>query len=271
MKFLKYYLKIFITIIIIMNLNNLKVAVITQSYYRKDGSTKRNLQNMFKMLEEQTYKNFKVFITGDNYQPEREFLEECNKYRGEIYVHNNNHSCRDLNLGSKIYNYWACGGVHAAYNSYIKSYEDGYNILLMLDDDDYWYPFHINNVVDNFIKYPETGFMVTNAEYVNRTLPRTNVNRIFYNNYIPRSKDCVRASTAHNSHIVGEIVIKFYKDLIDNVEKSQSSETKIDFQPGDGVLLDLFNKNIRDGKYKSLYIPIISVKKATDCNTKNIK
>ena len=45
---------------------------------------------MFKMLEAQTYKNFKVFITGDNYQPENEFIEVCNEYTGEIYLHNNN-------------------------------------------------------------------------------------------------------------------------------------------------------------------------------------
>ena len=30
------------------------------------------------MLEAQTYKKFKVFITSDNYQPESEFLEVCN-------------------------------------------------------------------------------------------------------------------------------------------------------------------------------------------------
>ena len=32
------------------------------------------------MLRAQTYKKFKVFITGDNYQPESEFMEVCNSY-----------------------------------------------------------------------------------------------------------------------------------------------------------------------------------------------
>ena len=44
------------------NKDNLKVCVITQSYYRKDGSSKNHLKNVFDMLGKQTYKNFKLFI-----------------------------------------------------------------------------------------------------------------------------------------------------------------------------------------------------------------
>lgn len=36
---------------------------------------------MFKMLEEQTYNDFKVFITGDNYQLNSEFEEICKSYK----------------------------------------------------------------------------------------------------------------------------------------------------------------------------------------------
>lgn len=42
----------------LVNKNNLKIAVITQSYYRKDGSSESCLKNMFDMLEKQTYKDF---------------------------------------------------------------------------------------------------------------------------------------------------------------------------------------------------------------------
>ena len=134
------------------------------------------------MLKRQTYKNFKVFITGDNYQPEKEFLEVCNEYKGEIYIHNNNHSCRDLKLGP-IENYWRCGGLYAVYHSYNKALEEGYEIAIMLDDDDYWYDSHVDNVISNFIKYPKTAFMITKSEYCGSTLPRTNITNVYYNNY----------------------------------------------------------------------------------------
>ena len=40
----------------------MKIAVIICTYDRKNMSSKNYLINMFKMLENQTYKKFKVFI-----------------------------------------------------------------------------------------------------------------------------------------------------------------------------------------------------------------
>ena len=248
----------------------MKIAVITQSYYRKDGSSEKCLQQMFKMLEAQTYKNFKVFITGDNYQPEKEFLELCHEYKGEIYIHNNNHSCRDLNLGA-INNYWCCGGVHAVYNSYIKAMEEGYEIALMLDDDDYWYDSHIDNVVSNFIKYPDTGFMITKAEYCGITLPRTNINSIYYNNYIPKGEDSVKSASAHNIKLISQDVIKIWEQLIEYISIFNLENNQTIFRPCDANVLDIARKNVIEGKCKSLYLPIVSVRKTSDQNWHNIK
>lgn len=257
-----------------MENNNIKVCVITQSYYRKDGTSKSCLKQMFDMLEKQTYKNFKVFITGDNYQPENEFLEVCNEYKGEIYIHNNNYSCRDLNLGI-IQNYWCYGGIHAAYHSYIKAKEEGYDIALMLDDDDYWYDSYINTVVDNTIKYPETAFMITKSEYVGpgeqAHLPGTSINSIYYNNYIPTGCDSVRSASAHNINLIGDIVLNFWKGLIDEVAKMNLEDKKWDLSPGDMQLLNLIGAKVKSGEYKSLYIPTALVRKISDCNWANIK
>jgi len=249
--------------------NNIKVCVITQSYYRKDGTTKDCLKQMFNMLENQTYKNFKVFITGDNYQPENEFLEICNEYNGEIYIHNNNHSCRDLNLGD-IHNYWSYGGIHAGYHSYIKAKEEGYDIALMLDDDDYYYPTYIKSVVDNFTKFPETGFMITKSEYGGEHLPRTNVVNINYNNYIPLGGDSVRSASVHNINLIGDIVLNLWKSFIDEVTKMNSENMKWKLHPADMILLNIIGDKVNGGVYKSLYIPVALVKKTSDRNWHNI-
>lgn len=253
----------------------LKVAVIVQSYYRKDGTSKKILQDMFKMLEAQTYKKFKVFITGDNYQPNKEFKEVCNEYTGEICINNNKNSFRDLKLGP-IENYWKCGGLPAAYHSYITAKNEGYYIALMLDDDDYWYNSHINNVVRNFSKYPETGFMITKAKYflpegTSIHLPfHTTVKDIFYNNYIPRGGDSVRAASAHNINIVGSDVLKLWENTIEDVKKIHESNEKLVINAGiDSELLDIIGKNVIEGKYKGLYIPVTSVRKESDANWNN--
>lgn len=254
----------------LVNKNKLKIAVITQSYYRKDDSSKSCLKNIFDILEKQTYKDFKVFITGDKYQPENEFMEVCNSYKGEIYIHNNNYSCRELSLGP-LQNYWAYGGIHAAYNSLKKAKEEGYDIAIMLDDDDYYLPQYIQSVADNFTKFPETAFMITKSVYKNYFLPRTNVNKIYYNNYIPKRCDSVRASSVHNINIIGDIVLNFWKELIEEIAKMNVSPKKWNFYPADAKLLDLIGKKVKSGELKSLYIPTTLVGKKTDCNWRNIK
>ena len=253
--------------------NNIKVAVCTQSYYRKDGSTKKCLEDMFRMLECQTYKNFKVFITGDNYNPEDEFIAACKNYKGEIYIANNNHSFRELDLGP-IKNYWSCGGLLAAYNSYVKAKEEGYDIALMLDDDDYWYNYYIKNVVDNFIKYPETAFMITKSEYCGGFLPKTvpQVNTIYYNNYIPRQCDSVRSASVHNLNIIYNDVKKLWEETFNIVKLIHlNKKTTYLIKESDALLLDFIGENVKQQKYKTLYIPIVSVKKDKDSNWHNIK
>ena len=261
-----------------MTETNFKVAVCTQSYYRKDGSTKKCLQNMFKMLESQTNKNFKIFITGDNYEQEKEFFDVCHEYKGEINIYNNNYSFRDMKLGN-ILNYWACGGLSAAYNSYIRAKEEGYDIVLMLDDDDIWKESHVDNVVSNFIKYPETAFMITRSLFrvkLNEPhyyLPRSNINDIYYNNYIPSNSDSVRSASAHNLNIIYEDVKKLWDDIIKNVENIhlKGGEEKHVIYACDAALLDLIGENVKQNKYKSLYVPIVSVQKDSDGNWNNIK
>lgn len=253
------------------NKDNLKVCVITQSYYRKDGSSKNHLKNTFDMLGKQTYKNFKLFITGDNYQPESEFIQLCNSYKGEIYVHNNNHSCRELNLGH-INNYWCYGGTHAAYNSYSKAKAEGYDIAILLDDDDYFFPRYIQSVVDNFTRFPETAFMITRSKYCNEFLPRTTkIKKIFYNNYIPVPCDSVRSASAHNINLIGDVVLNLWKTLIDEVAKMNLKKKKWDLYPADAKLLGLIGKKVRRGELKSLYIPTPLVGKPSDQNMHNIK
>ena len=188
-----------------------------------------------------------------------------------IPKYNNNHSCRDLNLGN-IPNYWRSGGVYAVYNSYIKAKEEGFDITLMLDDDDYWYDSYVNSVVDNFIKYPETAFMITKSRYCNSLdLPRANVSEIYYNNYIPIGCDSVRSASAHNINLIGDIVLNLWRSLIEEVEKMNLEDKKWDLSPGDFQLLNLIGAKVKSGEYKSLYIPTTLVRKMSDGNWNNIK
>ena len=76
----------------------MKVAIVIATYWRKNNSSKQKLERMFSNLKSQTYKNFKVFIVGDNYTKEKEFFDLCQDYKTPntpIYYSNNDTSCRD--------------------------------------------------------------------------------------------------------------------------------------------------------------------------------
>ena len=250
---------------------NIKVAVLTQSYYRRNGKSRENLLNVFKMLENQKYKNFKLFLIGDNYQPKKEFDEICKLYKGDIFYENNSYSCRELKLGLRT-NYWTTGGVLAMKKGYEKIKEEGFDIVLMLDDDDKWFEEHVFNIVWGFSNYPNAAFIITKARYLKTYLPKTNVTHIDYNNYIARHGDSVRSASAHNIKYIYEdqhSLIENIKVLLKKIHKNNTDKDGSDItyiKPCDGQLLSIIGNNVRNGKYKMLYLPWITVQKDSDQN-----
>lgn len=257
--------------------SNVKVAVVTQSYYRKDGSSKRHLNSMFDMLKRQTYSNFKVFITGDDYQPVEEFNSICAEYDGDIDYANNTKSFRTLDLGD-IRNYWTTGGLLAAKASYIRAKHEGYDIALMLDDDDHWSNNHIETVVGTFIKWYEAAFVVTLSQYgvdPNSYMPHgitPGTSEPVYNNYIPVGCTCVRSSTAHNLHLLSDDTLSLWKEIEESAMAVHAADKndKGMINPADAQLLDRVGTKVRNGEYKSICCPIKTVTKLSDANWNNI-
>lgn len=256
---------------------NVKVAVVTQSYYRKDGSSENHLRSMFSMLKHQTYNNFKVFITGDDYQPVDEFSSICAEYDGDIDYVNNTKSFRTLDLGD-IRNYWAVGGLLAAKASYTRSKHEGYDIALMLDDDDQWSDNHVETVVETFIKWFEAAFVVTLSQYgedPNSCMPHgitPGKSQPSYNNYIPTRCTCVRASTSHNLHLLSDDTLSLWKEIEDRATVAHTADKndKGMIYPADAQLLDRIGTKVRNGEYKSICCPVKTVTKLSDANWRNI-
>ena len=77
-----------------------KVCVIMPTYFRKDGTTKKLLSRALRMLEGQSYKNFKLFLIGDHYDDNNEFEELCKSYKKDI-LKIRNEFYKDINFGLK--------------------------------------------------------------------------------------------------------------------------------------------------------------------------
>ena len=86
---------------------------------------------------------------------------------------------------------------------------------------------------------------------------------------IPIAGDSVRSASAHNIKLISNDQNKIWKELIKDVEKVNLNGGTPSTGAGDAVFLSLVGKNVQEGQYKSLYIPIVSVKN-NDCNWNNI-
>ena len=250
----------------ILDRNNLKVCVIVPTYYRKNKSTRQNLLNMLKTLDNQTYKDFKLFLIGDDYEDEKEFEEICKSYKKDIYYFNNNFSYRRYKFNIAK-NYWYIGGTEALRIGLEKAKKENYDLAFNLDDDDEWTNNHIEEVVKNAKEFPESCLYFTQSKFINGILPTKN-SKIFYNNYIIQMGECVRAATCYNLNtkiydIVHNLLLDIYKVATDI---NNQIIDEYDLEPTDGRIYDLIKDKILKGELKSLYIPKITVIKTSDMN-----
>lgn len=243
-----------------------KVCVIMPTYFRKNGTTKELLSRTLRILEGQTYKNFKLFLIGDHYDNNQEFEEICKSYKKDIFYKNNEEHYRCYKFACK-YTYWAIGGGLALKTGIEKAIEENYDYYFHLDDDDEWSSNHIEIVVDHIKKFPLASFILTKASYENIFLPITDVNTLFYNNYIPIGEDSVHASHVYKLPLLGNVIIDIinYNHILAN-KINNHSDPNVTILPGDATILNKLNFMVKSNVIKSLFIPITTVTKKNDRN-----
>ena len=243
-----------------------KICVIMATYFRKNGTTKTLLSRALRFLEAQTYKNFKLFLIGDHYDNNDEFEELCKSYKNDIYYKNNEQHYRCYKFPNRN-TYWTIGGVLALKTGIEKATEEKYDYYFHLDEDDEWRDNHIQVVVDHIKHFPFADFILTKAKYQHTFLPRTDETNTFYNNYIPRGEDSVHASHIYRLPILGNVILSVINRNHVLANKINSKEdTSIGIRATDATILDEIHSMVVNKKIKSLYIPIVTVNKATDGN-----
>ena len=247
-----------------------KVCVVIPTYFRKNGTTKKLLSRALRNLEEQTYKNFKLFLIGDHYDNNEEFDELCNSYKKDIFYKNNEEHYRGYRFQDKR-NYWGIGGGLALKTGIEKAIEENFDYYFHLDDDDLWRDIHIETVVKHIKQFPLADFILTKAKYENMFLPNTPENKVFYNNYIPRGEDSVHASHVYKLPLLGNTILDIinHNHILANQINNQINNKKaleLYIPPVDATILDKINSMVINNKIKALYLPIITVNKVNDRN-----
>lgn len=152
----------------------MKLAIVIPTYQRPDGKTPQYLSRALNAIMAQTFKDFQIYVIGDNYADKDELESIVNPFpvkwvnlpravEREKYPHGD-------------YRLYYAGGVNAALIGIKLALKDGFEYVCHHDHDDWWDPDHlqqINQVIEEkkplFIctlstcfksilpSYPETG------------------------------------------------------------------------------------------------------------------
>jgi glycosyltransferase involved in cell wall biosynthesis len=246
--------------IILINQNGEKMSkfgIVMTTYMRQDNSSLKKLKRSLQSILDQTYKNWKLFLIGDNYEDKNEFLEVCKLIPEDKITFINLPYAAERDSGKFVgKSLWCSAGANASNVGIEQSIKEGYEIHCHLDDDDIWLPYHLEMLNIGYTNFPESVFVYTNAYYVDRNnyarlFPTENVSKLLdYNNLLPRPEKLIHSSASWK---LNEIPFRHENTL----EQGRVF-------PGDAHMWERINKFCKKNNLKTLYIPLTTVIKDSE-------
>lgn len=138
------------------------LCVSVATYRRANGTTPAKLEELWKMLKRQSYTGWTLYLTGDHYDNETEWSSLSFFSDPQARIHN----LPEPGERGKFSNQrelWLNAGATAMNDSIDRILADGHEWVVRLDDDDFWDPDHLQNIVDGI----RTGatFVMTECQY----------------------------------------------------------------------------------------------------------
>lgn len=167
----------------------MKIAIKISTYQRADGRTPEILTRALESIKSQTYQNYKVYLIGDKYDNNDEFIKLSTIIDNDkIYVENLPYAKeREKYTGLDL---WCSGGVNANNHAINTILSDGLNYICHLDHDDWWAPNHLEEII-NVIKSDSPSFIATKSYYQNY---ETILPKIESSPFFPKSADIIHSS-----------------------------------------------------------------------------
>ena len=164
-----------------INFENIKFSIRMITYPR-NGKTKDIIPKTLESILKQTYKNWELYLFGDNYLPKEELAQIAS------IVPEKRLKLRNLDVDSERYHYkgidlWHCGGVNAC--NYVLDWmkADEVKHVCLCNDDDIWLPNHLETLAFAYKKWPEASFIYTRGHHLQMgNLPAQEVHDLYYDN-----------------------------------------------------------------------------------------
>jgi len=181
--------------------SNPKLAIVVTTYYRPDGKTFSYIKNTLQSVFNQTYKNWKIYLIGDNYKDKAEFeqiIKLCPPNKTlpinlPVAVERKRYPKGGEDL-------WHSGGAHGTNIGIEYAINEGYDYICKLDHDDIYFPDHLETLA-TAIETTQSPFLYTKSKYLNGVLPRQNPPEL-YTNLPPTPINIINSSTCINYRII---------------------------------------------------------------------
>jgi hypothetical protein len=147
----------------------MKFAIVITTYQRKDKRTPNLIKRALDSIFLQTHTDFKVYVIGDKYENNNEFIQLFNDYpKHKVYFENLPFAKeRDVYTNKTII--WKYGGCFANNYGIEKALSEGFEYICHLDHDDYWLPFHLESI-KKCINLTNADWVCTRSKYVNNSV-----------------------------------------------------------------------------------------------------
>jgi glycosyltransferase involved in cell wall biosynthesis len=172
-------------------------SIVITTYQKKDGSTPKLLRKALDSVFNQDYKDFMIFIIGDKYENNDEFLEICKSYDQEKIYYENLPFAAERDKYDDKWLIWSYGGCYANNYGINKSIDMGFEYVCHLDHDDEWLPNHLSSI-KYAIDRTNSLFICTKSQYTNGTILPTQNSDLELIPFIPRGGQLIHSSTCIN-------------------------------------------------------------------------
>jgi glycosyltransferase involved in cell wall biosynthesis len=156
----------------------MKIGIVIPTYQKKNGTTPSILTRALNSIKNQTYTDYRVFLIGDKYDNNEEFIHLASSIIDidKIYYENLSTAVEREKYPIGSHQLWCAGGVNATNWGIEKSISQGINCICHLDHDDYWDSTHLE-VINNVLEGRDAAFVYTCSTYMNNgILPKINTN-----------------------------------------------------------------------------------------------
>lgn len=148
----------------------MNLGIVIPTYQKSNGKTPELLTRALSSIRNQTYQNYKVFLIGDKYDDDSEFVKLATHVidSDRIFYENLPVAEERSKYQPNSRQLWCSGGVNATNYGMMKCLEEGIEFICHLDHDDYWEPNHLEVLADTIESLPQVRFLFTCSTFTGR-------------------------------------------------------------------------------------------------------